>query len=155
MTMSLFTIISLLNFISPLSLSILTIKKGERSKVTFLWALICLCVSFWGLGGIIASTAKTKEIAYVGWQVANICAIPISSLFYHFTCELLGLHSPKRILFIYLLSSLFLYFNFFHKELFLGNLNYVFNEYYYISFDIQKNPIYLLFYILFYWFLLE
>ncbi|MCP4649063.1 MAG: hypothetical protein GY853_03120 [PVC group bacterium] len=155
--MNLFTISSVLIFTFTLLIGIIAYWKGTDKKITKVWALFCLSISIWGMGGYIFSSTISKDVALLGWRITNIGVILIPVTFYHFIYLFLRLHkkSHRRILIgSYVLGSLFLVFNFLPRQFFVGDVSWVFGQFYYGDWWICKSPLYLLLYILFYWVLL-
>lgn len=128
--------------------------KSKGRKYVIIWAIFCLSIIFWGIGAYFASIADTKIMAYRGWQIANVTAIFTPVIFCHFVCSFLNLNRKLLVFFFYSLGVLFFGINLFLKEKFLGDLMFVHNQFFYISWDKHVNPIYMVFYIIFYWGLL-
>ena len=103
------------------------------------------------------STTHSNELAYFWWQIAHVGIILTPVGYYHFVYVLLKLDKSYQKLFLlcaYLLAIFFIFFNFLPQKIFVGELKFVFNQYYSHNWTILKNPIYLVFYLLFYWILL-
>ncbi len=149
--LNLFAVSSILIFFSNLTISILAFLKGQDKRLSIVFGLLCLCVTTWGIGGYISSTTTSKEIAYLGWQIANICSVFVSPIYFHLVCIYTKTARKHLLLLMYFCGFVFISFNFFAKEMFLGDLQLLFNQFYYISWSVDKNLIYLIFYICFYW----
>lgn len=130
-------------------------KKGAGKRPTIIWGNFCLVISTWGVGGLIVTLGGTKAMGYLGWQIGNICAILVSPVFYHWGTAYLGLKRRKLIVFFYFVAAFFLAINFLDPVGWLGDLRPVFDgRFYWITYSWDTNPVYLIFYILFYWILL-
>lgn len=150
-----FAFSSLLIFISSLLMAFFLLYKGRKNKFAILWMQFCLITSIWGLGGYKFSTTQDYNQAFLWWQIAYICVILAPVFYIRFIFNFLHIKNKKHILFfIYILAGIFLIFNFFFKELFLGDLRFVFNQFYCIDWIKHKSIIWLIFYIGFYWILL-
>jgi signal transduction histidine kinase len=151
--MNIFAISNIIIFFTNSIITILVFWKGKKHRAAKVLGYFCLMVSLWGLGGYIFSTATIKEQAYLGWQIGYICCILSSPLYYHFVYLLLNLKAKfyKYILTsAYILSAIFLTLVIFAKKLFLGDLKFVFNQFYWTSWG----PLWLVYHISFNWILL-
>jgi len=128
--------------------------KGGHNKANIIWGYFCLLVVFWGVGGYIFSTSTSKESAFVGWQIAYICVVYVPVIYSHFVFTYLDLSKKYLLLFSYLWATLLVLVTFFAKDLFLGDLRLVFGHLYTIDWIKYKSPLWLSFYIGFYWILL-
>ncbi|MBI5208289.1 MAG: hypothetical protein HY934_10960 [Candidatus Firestonebacteria bacterium] len=133
------------------------ILKGKNEKSNVIWLIFCVLVMIWGIGGYKFSSTTSKNEAFYWWKIANIGTILAPIIFYQFLYTFLNLKkkSQKSILIIaYIFSIVFLIFNFFFPENFIGNLRFAFNQIYVPEPFSSRNPVYLFFYLSFYWFLL-
>lgn len=155
--MNIFAFSSILIHISSLILSFFLILKGRGRKVAHLWAIFCLSASVWGLGAYGFSTTSSKESALLWWQIATSGSIVAPAIFYHFVYLFLGLKKKhhRYILFSsYALCLLFLVYDFVVPKLFLGDIKFLFNQFYFIYWPTHRNIVYLAFFVVFYWLLL-
>lgn len=152
--MNFFAFTSILIVITSFTLAIVLLVSSHRPKENVVWAYFCFMVSIWGLGGYFGSVSHSPQTALFWWQIANIGSIFCPVVFYHFILEYLKLRKGVLFFGAYLLAFIFLYTNLFHSNLFIGELTYIYNEFYYMDWVKNKNPIYLIFYVLFYWVLL-
>lgn len=152
--MSYFTISSILISITAFSMAIFMFSKSGGRKTSIIWGFFCIAVSIWGIGGYKFSTAISKEIAFYWWQVAYIGVIFAPVLFSHFVFEYLKLNKKPLLSITYIFSVILLALTFFKREIFLGDLRFVFNEFYTLDWTKYKSSIWLIFYIYYYWFLL-
>ncbi len=152
--MNFFTISSLLIVITNLLMAGFLFYRGHSKKISLLWGRFCLVVAVWGLGAFMASLAKSMESSFFWWQFANISSLLAPTLFCHFVLTYLG--KPKRffIISIYCIAFCVLLVNFFARHLFIGELSFMFNQFYYIDWTNLRTPLYLTFYLFFYWILL-
>jgi signal transduction histidine kinase len=120
--------------------------------------LLCIVAAFWGAGGYQFSLALSKEEAFRGWQLAYIGCILTSPAYYHFVYGFLKLKKIfyKILLYLnYAFAAFFLYIVFFHRKIFLGDLKFVFGQFYWTDWLKFKSPLWLFFYISFNWILLS
>jgi len=148
-----FSISSLLILALASVVAVFSFLKGEDRKLNVIWGLFCVSGAIWGLGSFKFSTTISKESAFFWWQIAYIGVI-LSPVFYsHFVYELLKIET-KRLSFFYCFAFIFLGFNFIKKNLFLGDLKFVFNQFYFLDWTLRHSLVMLIFYILFYCILL-
>ncbi len=152
--MNYFSVTSILIVISNIGMATLLFLHSKGKKANVIFGIFCLVVSIWGIGGFFYSTAHQVENAYRAWQIANICAIFVPVVFYHFVDVYLGIKNRIFLRFLYAIAFSLLFINFFYKKIFIGELSIFFNQFYYIDWIKSKNPLYLIFYISFYWVLL-
>lgn len=152
--MNLFSSSSILIMVSCLSMAILVFLKGKRTKPQIIWGIFCLGAALWGLGTYKASIAPTEEDAVFWWQVTYISVIFAPVIFSHFVYNFLKVKRTPLLLVSYLLALIFLYFDFFKKELFFGKLEFMFGQFYWVYWLKSRSLAYLSFYIIFYWILL-
>ncbi len=157
--MNIFAFSSLLIIISNLSCALILLFSFNRSnkKLNIIWIIVCIMITMWGLGAFKFSSTTSKSEAFFWWQIAHIGVIFIPITYYTFIHAFLKLNKPyqKFIHFcIYFIGFSCLYLTFFTKNIFLGELKFVFNQFYIHAWFIKKNVLYLLFYILVYWILL-
>jgi len=134
--------------------AIILFSRSKGNKHTIIWGMFCLIIVFWGIGGYWASMANDRNIAYRGWQIANVTSIFAPVVYCHFVSSFLNLNRKKIIFVAYCLAVIVFSINVFFREIFLGDLIFVHNQFYYISWDRHVNPFYVIFYIIFYWGLL-
>jgi signal transduction histidine kinase len=114
-------------------------------------------VVWWGIGGYKYSSSTSKENAFLWWQIAWVSVIITPIIYYQFVYTFLKLNKKKYkviLLTTYFLGFIFLLFDLVNRDLFLGNLRFVFNQFYWVDWLEKKNFIFIFFYILFYWLLL-
>ena len=140
--------------IGSLSMAVLMFRYGHGKKASRTWGWFCLICAFWGLGGAIATSAKTEKMAYLGWQISYIGAVFLPVLYYQTILEFINRKKPKILLVIYCIGFYFLSRVFFDKVGFFGDLKYFFNEFYCFYWPSRKSLAFLLFYIGFHWILL-
>ncbi|MFH1460755.1 MAG: ATP-binding protein [Candidatus Omnitrophota bacterium] len=152
--MNLFSLTSIVVILSTLGLGFFIFITNKNNKVASSYGALAIAAGIWGIGAFLFSTTSNKETALFGWRIAHIGIIFTPPLFFHFVCRLANLNK-KRLLFIsYLSGLLFLLLCFLDTKLFLGDIDFVFNSFYFLAWYKQKNIGYLLYYILFYHILL-
>ena len=152
-----FAFSSILIVVTTVSMAIFILGKARYNKINQIWASFCILVSIWGISGYGFSTVSAKDDALYWWKVANIGAIFIPVVYYHFLYVFLDFKKTylKHILYLsYFLGFVFLGINFIFPENFVGDVRLVFNHIYVPDSFNLKNPAYLLFYVGFYWVLL-
>ena len=154
MSLNLYAISSIFVTTTCFAMTILSFVKGRRKKQDYIWILFCLMATIWGVGGFGFSTSKTYEKAYFYWQIANICTIFAPTFYSHFIFNLLELKKKRFLFFLYGSSIFFIGLVFFFPKIFLGDLRFVFNEFYIVSWPARKNVLYISFYVFYYWVLL-
>ena len=152
--MNAFAFSCILVIVSNLSIAALVLWKSSDRKIGYKWAFLCLTVAIWGFGGYKFSTTTSKETAFFWWQIAHFGAVLTPVIYYHFVSEYLKKKKHLLLFLLYFLAAIFLFFNLFFKELFLGDLRVIFNQFYWHNWYKDKSLIYLFFYISFYWYLL-
>ena len=154
--MNLFAISSILIVITNFFIVFLVLYKGRTERSNIIWVVFCIYITCWGIGGYNFSTADSQQDALLWWQIANIGGICIPITYYQFVFSFLNLKKryQKSILIAsYTLGIIFLTFNFFLPQYFIGELRLAFDHIYMTGFSYQ-NPLYLIFYITFYGILL-
>jgi len=152
--MNLFTLSSLIVSFASAFIGIFTLLKSEKNALTIIFTLYAFAVVGWGWSGYRFSITTSEENAFFWWQIAYIFVITIPVFHYHFLYYFLKLDTKqhKFALFIgYLLASIFIAINLSNRQIFLGNLRFVFNQVYWHDWVANKNLLYLLFYISIYW----
>lgn len=148
--MNLYAILSIVAGISDLLMCMFMLIKGGERKENRIWGYFCFFAFIWQVGSVGFSTTTSKDMAFFWWQIAHIGTIVVPAMFFHFVCSYLGLKKRWLIFSAYSLVGIFLVYNFFYKELFIGDLRFAFNQFYYIDWPKYHNPAYLAFYILLY-----
>ena len=153
--MNIFAFSSFLVIVSSTLIAILLFWKGRNRYDCILLALFCLAAAIWGLGAFKISTCISKETSLFWWQISYIGAILSPLLYCHFVLAFLKANKKYIIIIAYVLASIFMFFNWYNNSsLLIGDLRFVFNQFYCIDWFKQKNFLYLFFYISFYWVLL-
>lgn len=130
---------------SCLMMAIVMFVKG-RGRLHYLWGLFCLSVMIWGIGGFLIGTTTDAALADTWWRITHIGVISIPILFTHFIFEYLDLRRPRFLALLYALGIFFLIVNFI-DGLFITNMRWVFNQFYY---DSPPGPFYIPFTIFFF-----
>jgi len=145
---------SLLVVITNSLIAIFSFLKAKGRSHLIIWGFLCVVSTTWGIGGVIFSTTKNLELAYLGWKIADVCAIFSPVLFFHFIHAYLNLKKKTILIAAYILGSFFILLSTFFPEHFIPDIKYVFNQYFTIDWIGQRNLIYLFFYLFCWWFLL-
>jgi len=152
--MHFFAISSILIIISNLTVAVILLSRANAKRINILWGYFCLSVVIWGIGSFKATTAVSKNSSFLWWQIANISSIFTPIIFFHFVLAYLKKPKNRLIFLIYIVGFLLLFLNFFKRDLFIGDIRFMFGQFYYIDWTLRRNLIYLFFYIGFYWLLL-
>lgn len=112
-----------------------------RKKLHYVWAIFCFSVFLFGLGIFFVGGAVSPDIAEFWWRVSHIGAILIPVLFLHFVYEFLEIKKSIVLFVIYAISFLLLISNFV-DGLFIDNMRFVFDQFYY---DSPPSLLYILF----------
>jgi signal transduction histidine kinase len=147
--MNFFTLTCIWAFLLPFLIGIFVIAKGREKKDSILFGLTCIASSIWGLGAFKFSLATSDDTALFWIKIAHIGIILTPTFFFHYICQLTKYYKKILITSVYLFAIFFMGLNFLYKNFIYIHL--VFNQFYFFFFDINKNPFYLIFYIIFYW----
>jgi hypothetical protein len=128
--------------------------KGRTQRISISWGIFCLGAALWGIGAYKASSTLMKESALFWWQIAYIAVAFAPITFLHSVYLLLKIPKKIPLLISYGLGLITLYIIFFRKELFFGELEFVFNQFYWVYWPKSRSLAYLAFYIIFYWIIL-
>ncbi|MFH0924433.1 MAG: ATP-binding protein [bacterium] len=124
---------SLLIIISTFAMMVFLLIKGKGKKVSIIWGLLCIALFIWGITGFKISLTTSKKQAYLLWQIGYIGIVFIPPLFFHFICSVLKLKKNLLLLIVYTTAILFVLINILIKEFFLGELKFVFNQFFWVS----------------------
>ncbi len=145
-----FAISSLCVLISTLIMTIFVFLKGSGKRVTTIFGWISLLVALWGFCGYQIATTNVKEKAFFWYQIAYIAKIFIPPLYVHFVFSFLQIKKDYVLAILYTLGGVFLFYNFFARELFLGDLRFAFGQFYVVDWPVHKSPLWLTFFVGFY-----
>lgn len=112
----------------------------ERKSTPMIWVALLLSIALWGFGMYKIGTATDQFNAYFWWRIAEIGVILIPVLLTHFVISYLGLNRKIFLAIFYLLTFIYLFFNF-YTGFFIKDLYFAFGEFYYIV----KTPLYSIF----------
>lgn len=111
-----------------------------------LWAAFCISTAIWGWGGYMIATTNNIEVADLWWRITHIGVIFIPILFLHFVYQFLNIGRKWFLVVSYILGIFFLIANFI-DGLFIANMRWVFDQFYY---DSPPGPLYIPFTIFFF-----
>ncbi len=103
-------------------------KKLEH----YIWSAFSLAVAFWGFGIYKIATSTLEPDALFWWKVAEIGVILIPVFFFNFIVEYLKIRQKAILALVYLSGGIYLYFDVF-TNLYVTNVRYAFNSFYYIG----------------------
>jgi len=144
--MNLFSLSGLLISATSLFFSVLVFIVGRERKSNLLWAFFCFVVSFWGAGVYKIGFANEPSDALFWWRFAHIGIIFIPVIFLHYVYVFLGIRRQLVVRAVYLSGAVFLIFDLF-TNLFIANMRFVFNSFYY---DSPPTFLYIIFVIFFF-----
>ncbi len=152
--MNSFALSSIFTFFSSSLMAAFIFFKNRGKKSAVVWGWFCVLVIIWGASLYIAATTQSKEIAFLAWQFANITTIYAAVVHHHFVLTYIGLKKPIQLKILYTLATTLLCFNFLKPELYIGDVSFLFDQFYYVDWTIRKNFLYIATYVGFYWILL-
>lgn len=129
--MNIFSVSGLLISILCAILGVLALAKGKKS-IHYIWAFFSFSVALWGFGSYKIGIAQSPESAIFWWRIGYIGVILIPVFFIHFVHKFLDLTRKWIIKIVYSFGLLFLIVNFF-GDLFIRRVQFLFNQFYYIS----------------------
>ncbi len=151
-----FCLSNILVIISSLFMGIFILVRGWTRPENKLFGLLCFLTALWGLGAYKLSidSSMSWESGFFWCQVAYTGVISVPVLYFHFITSYLKLNRKRLLLCVYALGSVFLICNIFARRLFLGDIRLIFGQFYFVDWVKHRNPLFLFFYISFYWALL-
>ncbi|MFC1592586.1 PAS domain S-box protein [Candidatus Omnitrophota bacterium] len=153
--MNIFSVSSIFIIITSSIMALLIVLKSDKRKQNTIWGLFCVAVAIWGLGAYGVSISLNKQMALFWWQIGYSGCIFTNIFYAHFIYQFLNIENKKLFRFIYFMGIVFLFFTWFDKsKLFIGDLRFVFNQFYWTDWLKNKQPIWLIYYIGFCWILL-
>lgn len=153
--MNLFTISAILVFVSNTFLALFVFIKCHDKKLSIKWVFFAMMAAIWGFGGYKASSTLSKEAAFLWWQFSYIGIIFVPVAYFHFVYCFLELRNKPLLISFYAFGIFFVVLNFLSRNLFLADLRFTFNQFFWNDWLERKPFLYLIFYISFYWFLLS
>ena len=152
--MNYFGFSSLLILVTSIIMGLVVLTKGAARRLSILWFFFCLSIASWGAVGYFISRTSSKETAYVLWQIAECGIIFIPVFYFHFVCALVDFKRKKLIPIVYFLYFFFVFFNIFFRRLFIGDLKFIANQFYWV-YCREHITLYPIFYITFWVILLS
>jgi len=129
--MNLFAMSGLLIGIFCAILGVLSFAKAKKT-LHYIWGLFSFSVALWGFGSYGIGLANYPESAIWWWKIGYIGVIFIPVFFTHFVYKFLELSKKWLIKLIYFFGFIFSIADLF-SNLFIGNVQFLFNQFYYIS----------------------
>ena len=148
--MNYFSISNLAIVVINLPVAILLFLSSQGRKANIVLGYLCLVAAVWGFGSYKYSVAVTTESALFWWQIANVGSIFSTVTFFCFIRAFLNIKKRLLLFCVFGVTVFFLYLNFFVEEVFIGELEFIFNEFYYIYWPKTKSIYYLVYYFIFY-----
>lgn len=129
--MNFFAITGILITLTAFIESIIMFYKG-REKIHFLWGIFIFAVMIWGVGVILIANSKDPALSSLYWKLSYVGVVFMPAFLIHFTFTFLKIKKRILITFLYFLSIFFVYLLFF-TDLFIYEVDFVFDQFYYIS----------------------
>ncbi len=152
--MSIFTVFSFFVFVTNASLAIFIFLKNRRKKYNVIWGSLCFFAALWGYAGINFSTTLSPQKALYWWKIGYVGVILTPLLYFHFITEYLKIERKVLLCTAYGLAAFYLTIDLLYTDLFLSDLRFAFNQFYWGDWLKSKSLYYITFYIFFYWVLL-
>ncbi|MBD3248030.1 hypothetical protein GF382_01925, partial [Candidatus Falkowbacteria bacterium] len=127
--MNTFAIISILTGISSSFLGLFMFIRG-KSGLQRLWGVFCFSVAIWGFGAYMLAVSADKDRALAWIRIAHIGVILIPAIFFNFVNYYLRSKWKAFTVLAYVLAFFFLFTNF-YDGWFVGDMCWMFNEFYY------------------------
>jgi len=141
--MNAFAITGLIVLIPCIIVGVFTLIKGKK-KIHLVWNAFCFSIALWGFGMFKIGTATDKVNSIFWWKIAEVGVIFIPVFLVHFVISFLKLKRRLLLILFYAVTFSLLYADLFTK-LFVNELYFAFNQFYYIS----ATPLYSFFICLF------
>jgi len=149
--MNAFSVTCVFALIFPFAIGMFFMFKG-RERHAFFLGLTCIASALWSLGAFKFSTTGSQEEALLWAKIAHVGIILTPIFFLHFVNQFTK-NDRKAILAAgYVLTLFFLGLTFLRKGFI--RVEYVFDQFYFFTSNIIDNPLYFLFYLFFYGFVL-
>ncbi len=156
MNLNIFSFSNILIIITNFALSTFVLSKSKKNFSNKIWGIFCIAIVIWGIGALGLSLTSNYDYAFFWWQIGYIGVIFTVVFYVHFVISFLKLPYRKLLISVYSLAFIFLFFLWYDKSrYFLGDLRWVFGEFCWHDWIKNKNPLWLIFYISFYWILLS
>lgn len=155
--MNLFWASCLICILSSLFLSIFFLVLRKKTNAILYFSGFIFSTLIWGIGTFMFSNLPrtSYEMSMFWWQFAYTGVFFAAVFFFHFTVKYLELKRKALVACVYVLGFVYTFFNWYdNSRYFLGDLHYVFNQFYWVDALKYKNPLWFLFYFGFYWILL-
>ncbi len=147
--MNQFHIISILTFISNIFIAFLFLTKVRNKNISNNLGWTCFASSIWAFGAIMFSATNSKPEAMYWIRFAHIGIILTPTFFFDFVCQITKNRNNVLIAFVYLCALINIGLTLFHPNFI--QLQFVYNQFYFFKASLNTNPLYLLFYLSFYW----
>ncbi|RKY40539.1 MAG: hypothetical protein DRP81_09285, partial [Candidatus Omnitrophota bacterium] len=152
MSLNIFKLLCIITAVTGYSLVIFLFKYWKTNSLARILSGVAVMSGSWGvIGSIFSSIPKESyDLALFWWQIGYITPILGEVFYVHFVFKYLRLKKNYLLTSIYLLGFIFIFFDFYkHSQLFLGDLKWVFGQFYCLDWIARKNVIWLVYYITF------
>src|SRR3989344_7653213 len=126
--MNIFAIAGLICSFFCTSLAIVALIFG-RAKIHRILAYFNFSVAIWGFGGFIAGIAQSSQDAIVGWRIAHVGGVFVSTLFFHLVSIFCKVKKKHLLIFAYAQAVFFVIINLVFNQL-IVRTRYVYGIYY-------------------------
>lgn len=141
--MNLFSITSLIIFVSSIGFGITLYSGNRSSKINKEWFIFSISIGLWSLGLFGVTWSKTADSALIWQYLLDVSAIFIPVLYFAFASELVGLKNTRWRVISYILAGALSIFSF--SSYFKIGMEFVYNSFYWI----KPGPLYIVFPIFF------
>jgi len=155
--MNLFKISSLCVILTSFGMSVFLFTKAKHNKSAKIFSGVTICSGLWGVSGYVFSTIKEYDrILALRWLQFGYTGVILTVVFfYHFVMALFKVERKWHVILAYALGIIFTFLNWYdNSRLFLCDIRFIFGSFYWHDWIRNKNPIFLFYYILFYWLIL-
>jgi len=146
--MNFFTFSSILIVISCFISSVLLFRESKKNKSILIWGFVNATATLWGIGAIIFSTTKNYNTAIFGWQIGCSAGILAPLVYHHFVLAYLNRINKRTLCLLYAYGLIAIVYNFLYPQYFFGNLEYLFDQFYFLTFLSLNGLPYFIHYIL-------
>ena len=127
--MTLFSIAGLTLGVTSFLVTLLIVFFG-KTTLHKIWALFNIVVGLWGISAFFLGQISSRDVALVVWRIAHVPIAFIAVFIFHLVYKLCSLKSRKLLFFAYLQGFTFSIIALF-SNLFISDVKYVFNSFYY------------------------
>ncbi|MBF0531715.1 MAG: hypothetical protein HQL23_01300, partial [Candidatus Omnitrophica bacterium] len=151
--MNLFFITSIFTAITNIGIGIFLFPRWKRNIAARTLSFVALSSGWWGVSGIFfcITPKEMYQTAFFWWKMCYVVMTLGFAFYAHFIFSFLQIKRKMVLIFIYVIASIAYFFVWFdNSKYFLGDIVYVFNQFYWHDWTVNKNPFFLCYYICFF-----